>query len=451
MSKRYPSHQDKRARWDYALLADSASAQLYELSEAQANALLAVTSSVMRWRTRWLNATDAQLQAFADTLSYRLMTPVRLPVLQPVSGGARGGLVIIENESEEDMASPLSIEDVNGASYLRLDCGCGSARYFALSEAAVNPDGTPESPTGSGSLSSAPFPDSQPSPGCYADAAVDYLSQRFVQYVEFVTALSATALDAAFLAADEVLDVFAILSGASNNDPVLEAIREAGTAALQTSVNANRAALVSAWEANGQLNRYELLQWVNRTQFASDGLLLSNAMRYWLANSIIPGYNRDLALLAQQCATGNVEVQPPGAVPPGNTFDFAAGGNTYRTGRIGTVTNLAVGAQETVGDIPANTIRWVWRTNEFNVEYSIAGGAFSEPNMQNVTEYCTYDDGLWDTLRAGWEAATGLITQAHRNGTFGINPAAGLLVARRDAQYGSAVPEIDAWWIEQLP
>jgi hypothetical protein len=72
-------HQDKAVRWSLAHLNSlPPDTKLYALTDAQANALIGVTSYQMRWSTRWLDGAIADTQQFADDLTGALMAPIDL-------------------------------------------------------------------------------------------------------------------------------------------------------------------------------------------------------------------------------------------------------------------------------------------------------------------------------------------------------------------------------------
>lgn len=229
----------------------------------------------------------------------------------------------IEFEDENRMYP--RIEYVNGLPYLELDCGCGERKYYSLTEASVDPASGAPLPESGGAGTSAPiFPQNGVSGTtereCYTDKAVAYLVDRFIQYVQFVTNLQVTAIDALSQNFDEVADVVATLADITNSASIVQDIRDLGVAQIESVVRSSQVqdGLVDGWNFFGPVSRPDLIAWVNEsTPLLVSGVAVRPLMVYWLTNSIIPGYNDDLSRFANECQQGtNINPAPlPNLIP----------------------------------------------------------------------------------------------------------------------------------------
>lgn len=210
-------------------------------------------------------------------------------------------------EEIEDTNMP-TFQTFNGQLYIGIDCGCGAIDWYPVGpRVQIDPStNSPLPPSASGIRNGVSYPDVEPGLDCYAQKAVDYLLTRFNQYNQWVTGLSITAIDGALLAADEAFDTIAIVSQLTNGDSVLQAIRDAGLGVVNSAAQSVRGDLIDGWEFTGEVSRPQLANWIiQNTPLTVDGFVLQQAMLNWLANSIIPGYNADLAALASECVTGS--------------------------------------------------------------------------------------------------------------------------------------------------
>lgn len=308
----------KAVTWDWAQLAVfTDETHLYRLSERQAASLRTVTAAQMAWSTRWFNAPSVDsIARFQADVTLALMTPVELPPVPPAQ--AQGWPVCIECEESEDDMRPV-FQVFGGQLYIGVDCGCGRIDWYPVGPSQpLGPDGAPLAPDaggGGGGL----FPSTAPPATCYAEKATGYLLARAQQYVEFATSLTALALDTAFGPFDETVDVIAVIKDIADGDADVTTIRSLTASTVNAAIGnpATVSALESGWNFTGEVSRPDLLSWVNQhAPNIVDGVPVRAILLYWLSNSIIPGYNRDLSKLANECASGQTFLPPVNPVAP---------------------------------------------------------------------------------------------------------------------------------------
>lgn len=308
--------REKRVVFDASIIDYSEGNKLYRLTPSMALTLMTVTSGVAKWSTRWLNYVDFdKVLEYVAEMNYRLSNPVKC---ENSAIGAETVCIISDYIGKRERKTDMNFrtEKIRGTWYMVVPCGdCGQYEYVELGQGIpqLPGGGGPQEPLSGGTRGVTQYPETQSDTTCYANAATDYMLSRFYQYTETVVNLAQVALDSTFLGFDEVVDVAAIVSDVTNNTTIISEIKNRGLAQIQSIIDANRQALIDAWNYTGTVSRIELYQWVDATNFASDGLFLGTALNTWIGKSLIPGYNSDLSLLAQQCNSGNTVVTPPTA------------------------------------------------------------------------------------------------------------------------------------------
>lgn len=245
--------------------------------------------------------------------------------------------LIHEIIGEDDMTRAVW-QKFNGIWYAGLPCGdCGGLEWVAQGPGvAIDPStGAPLAPndgpgtgtffTGGNAVSSSNFT-------CYQDKAVAYMTDRFKQYATYLIDLTWLAGDALLGPVDEVFEGAAILSDIASGTGSANEIRDFTVDEINAAVDATATqdALKAAWTFDGEVNRFDLVGWVNAgAPNVVGNVPLRGFMLYWLANSIIPGYNRDLGTLAAQCEGSDIA-----PVNPLLLLSYVDSGTTYELYRF---------------------------------------------------------------------------------------------------------------------
>lgn len=217
-----------------------------------------------------------------------------------------------ELREETDMScKPVKF---NNVWYLTVPCGdCGQVEYIPLGKgAAIDPTTNAPLPAeSSGITGNTAYPASGVTVDCYASKAVDYLLNRFLQFIQTTQGLSVLVLDEAFLFTDEVLDAAAIFFGVTSGEGVYESIRELAYSQIEAVLSGNRAKLINAWTYTNEVTRADLQAWIKSAPQLTGGVLLQAFMSSWVTVTRVPGLNRDLSLIANECKSGISFLNPP--------------------------------------------------------------------------------------------------------------------------------------------
>lgn len=228
---------------------------------------------------------------------------------------------IVYETIEDEMPSNLKIEYIGGRAYLEMDCGCGTSKYFSLSEAAVDPvTGAPATAGDVGKLPaavetglSAPVDnngDLSTSGSCYVSGAADVLISAQIEFVQDifgwtntgVTVLTPTG------AAYEVLQALSALRrgefdflsspGITANDVVNTLRLVEWKTRLESAIEAQG--------AFGSLTRNDLSVITTKAMGYTFGaaVALSGFMAAWVQFANMTVLNERLAVVANGCESG---------------------------------------------------------------------------------------------------------------------------------------------------
>lgn len=311
----------KAVSWSHQELGiyDNTTQYCVKLTERQIASLLTVVNEQMAWETRWFDRSPGVQSAYqiASELSYRLMTYDRCedtPLPAPALGG---GIVYIENEEEETMPAPLSIEYRDGTPYLELDCGCGEKKYFLMTEVQAAPGGGPLS-TNDGGTTFAGSPLATGNESCFTSEFVKYLINRFVQYVDFW-------YDAALFGMNPVLGTFQSVIeydglvndflNAAGGLPLwfVDFTRDVVISDITSASVVSQ--LESGWAYTGPVTKQDIVSWVGTSWplIGPGGAALNTQGLQWAALLRMSAVNDDLQQIAGDCngGGGQLEIELP--------------------------------------------------------------------------------------------------------------------------------------------
>ena len=350
----------KAVAWDMALLKTLSTTNLcLELSQREISALLAVVTEQMTWKTRWFNDPDDEYISFANKLAYKLLSASYCQensISGEVTWISAGG---IDNNTEcegDDMGCKLDIEYRSGLPYLRMDCGCGEARYFSLIQSAFDSLGNPipASDMYQGDFPLQTSPDNVP---CYGGKAANYLIDRAIAFWHTVIDLIVVGIDAVS-PADEVMDVASIVLQLSSGDTLRDLVGDASKSQVTTAFNAIKTAMSNSWTAASSVNRAELLKWTKTAPYFQDNLPVREMLFTWASTSFVLGYNEQLAIYAAECETGSELVPQTPAIPLGSTLSAIENSGNWEvllSGDFATLTNPMSGKIVGVGMVAERT------------------------------------------------------------------------------------------------
>lgn len=359
------STRSKRASWDKSFLDEIAeSERCLQLTERQIVALLSVVSNQMQWDTRWHNAPVGYGAKFAGALAYALLTA---KVCKESTQTEK--LIIVGNiseESEEENMPHLTIEYIAGQPFLEMDCGCGSKKYFALTESSVNPQtGAP-----SNALDTPPAYLQPPllSDGtqldCYDAAMASTVVQALITFTEYwfnYGVLGAAAFIPGGAALIGAVEVAQMLVKALNGELTLSSDNIGYTDEEVIDVFTGEAFalwLVQQFGGKTALSRQDLIG-------AGQKLFFNSSLNFptpiqpvymsWAYAVNITELNAKLTIAASECVTGNSLIYPYVPSQTIVTFD----GTAALTGNSGG--NLQFTAQQDRADysfVSASGIQW---------------------------------------------------------------------------------------------
>ena len=238
--------------------------------------------------------------------------------------------LIDEIIGEDDMTRAIW-QKFNGIWYAGLPCGdCGGLEWVAQGpgvaiDPATNAPLAPNDGPGTGTYFTGGNTVSSSNFTCYQDKAVAYMTDRFKQYTTYLIDLVWLAGDTLLGPVDEIFEGAAILNDIASGTGSANEVRDFTVTEINAAIDATATqdALKAAWTFDGEVNRFDLVGWVNAgAPNVVGNVPLRGFMLYWLANSIIPGYNRDLGTLAAQCEGSEIAPVP-------TTLEFAEGGQNY--------------------------------------------------------------------------------------------------------------------------
>lgn len=340
----------KAVVWDWEYLSNySDSVYCLELTERETAFLLTVFTQAL-WSTRWLN----RPVDFEDIESFVVNVQNKLMTIQPCNGGNGeitetiyesvveyvGGL-IIEIEENEEMGR-LTIESIQGVSYLVDDCGCGTLKRYKLTPVEADPV------TGAigSAIDSIPDQTLVVDPGiaqsCYYTKAAELIVKAMSEFISSVAGwyitgtLSVTGLTIGIEAA-QILS--ALLSGNVQINPASIGLTpEEVSAALATQGYQQwLAEKLEERGLSGNLNRWNVLRLTqglpSQFSFPTPVEPYTSAWGYY---SNLQSLNNQLSYAATGCKTGQ-------SSSFGNCWEidlttaptFEATGLTFHVGTVG--------------------------------------------------------------------------------------------------------------------
>ena len=208
-----------------------------------------------------------------------------------------------EDEDEDDMGCKLDIEYRNNTPYLRMDCGCGQAKYFALTESQTTDTGEPVAPEDT-SYTYFPTNVSQNNASCYATKASNYLIDRAKAFWKYVFDLAAVGVDA-IAPNDEIFDAAIVITQFLGDDDLNEIISGLTNSAVASALDAIKPSMETNWTYTGKVNRAELLKWTQTAPYFQNAVPVRELLFLWASTSFVINYNKDLSKFAAECESGN--------------------------------------------------------------------------------------------------------------------------------------------------
>lgn len=271
----------------------------------------------MRYNRYWIAngeyLTDGQIASkndIVDNAILELLEAVTITEGQLNSVTDCNGCGPCENDCEEQMSNPIILR-LGGVPYLAEVCCGQETNLFQLTgtTAQVSDDGTILVPTTSDIETDMPatYEVSSDNLACYAGKATEYMLQRAADFVTTMRSIAESGLDllSSYDEAADVLLVVADLLGAESND-LTDIILGADAATIENAIKSTTTAeaLEARWEYPGSINRLQLISWVSGAPWTIDGVRVKPLLIYWASCSILAGYNKNLAVLSQECETG---------------------------------------------------------------------------------------------------------------------------------------------------
>ena len=348
----------KAVTWDKAILDRYGTEKLcLKLTEQQIVALLAVATEQMSWATRWFNASASDVSRFATETAYALMSATRCETAATTNNFGSSANSGNENSEEcEDMGCNLTIEYRSGKPFLRLDCGCGVAKYFSLVESDFDSSGNP---VAAGDMYTGDFPltVSGDNASCYGEKAANYLIDRAIAFWHTVVDLIVVGLDGVSNV-DEIIDVTSIVLQLSSGSTLQELVGDSTKAQISSAFNAIKTAMANNWTATGSVNRAALLKWTQTAPYFQDSIPVREMLFTWASTSFVLGYNEQLAIYAAECETGSEFIPQTPAIPLGGTFyavEIPGNWNVTLSGDFANLTNPLGGKIIGVGMVAERT------------------------------------------------------------------------------------------------
>mgnify|MGYP001549240483 CR=1 FL=1 len=282
----------------------------------RAISILVELAEYVRWGSRWSRAGEHVADTYDSIIRQLLIDapPMKTETVKEV-------LQYIQTHHEEVINEELGMrqqyQKFNGIWYIGFDCGdCGEVAWIPLGAAAtIDPSTSAPVTPEQGSVSiTTPSAQNQP---CYATASVDYLLNRFRQWLNFGLGSVTTAIDESFGVFDDVVSVAAQFLSKSDERSLWDALIEQGEDEIYAQVAQHR----SAYIANFDLEAPILAEDVRGlfTDEVGTWTLAGQAIIAWIKTSKLLGITKDLQKLANDCEAnaGTSQLAPllPDATP----------------------------------------------------------------------------------------------------------------------------------------
>lgn len=293
------------------VLAESESLNRARTLNDRAISVLVEMAEYVRWGSRWSRSGEHVADTYDSIIRQLLIDtpPMRTETVREIVKYIQKTAPDILEEEVEDMSQRPQYQKFNGVWYAGFDCGdCGGVEWVPIGTGVeLGTGGAPVTPEQNPMNITAPAPDNY---DCYASASVDYLLNRYRQWLNFGLGTVTTALDESFAVFDDVVSVAAQFLSKSDERSIWDALIEQGEDELYAQVASERASYIANFNLEGRVTADSVQKLF--TDELGTWSLPGQSIIMWIKTSKMLGITKDLANIAADCQAnaGNSELAP---------------------------------------------------------------------------------------------------------------------------------------------